>query len=217
MKLLKLITSLSVVLVLGFSTLSCTEKKSENVSKGTEMKNNDGHDHEHSEEVKSENNNMNDSEMDQTNMDMDMQKSNKSDTMIKSYLQLKNALVYNHSDDAANTAKSILRAFKSFNSDGFSDNEQKELVEIFENAIEQAEHIVKNANNIEHQREHFEVMSNDMIDLLAIIGSDETLYQTRCPMYNNGKGGIWLSETKEIRNPFYGIKMLTCGSVQKEI
>jgi hypothetical protein len=36
-------------------------------------------------------------------------------------------------------------------------------------------------------------------------------------MYNKGKGGIWLSETREIKNPFYGNKMLTCGSVQKAL
>ncbi len=36
-------------------------------------------------------------------------------------------------------------------------------------------------------------------------------------MYNDGKGGIWLSETKEIKNPYLGGKMPKCGTVQKEI
>ena len=36
-------------------------------------------------------------------------------------------------------------------------------------------------------------------------------------MYNEGKGAIWLSETKEIKNPYLGGKMLTCGEVQEEI
>jgi hypothetical protein len=36
-------------------------------------------------------------------------------------------------------------------------------------------------------------------------------------MYNDKKGAIWLSETKEIKNPYYGKKMLTCGNVKEEI
>lgn len=141
----------------------------------------------------------------------------KSDQIVSAYLQLKNALVNDDSKAAAIAAKEIIKAFKSFDISEYSSDEEAELADIIENASEQAEHISENVGNIEHQREHFEIISNDIIDLLAITGSSITLYQTRCPMFNNGKGGIWLSETKEIKNPFYGSKMLTCGSVQKEL
>jgi len=36
-------------------------------------------------------------------------------------------------------------------------------------------------------------------------------------MYNDDKGAMWLSETDEIKNPFYGSKMLKCGKVQEKI
>jgi hypothetical protein len=36
-------------------------------------------------------------------------------------------------------------------------------------------------------------------------------------MANNNKGALWLSEVKEIKNPYFGSKMLTCGSVKKQI
>jgi hypothetical protein len=36
-------------------------------------------------------------------------------------------------------------------------------------------------------------------------------------MHNNKKGAIWFSETKEIKNPYLGSKMLTCGEIQEEI
>jgi Cu(I)/Ag(I) efflux system membrane fusion protein len=32
----------------------------------------------------------------------------------------------------------------------------------------------------------------------------------------DNKGAYWLSETKEIRNPYFGDKMMTCGEVKKE-
>jgi hypothetical protein len=50
-----------------------------------------------------------------------------------------------------------------------------------------------------------------------MFGTKQKLYQDYCPMYNDGKGAIWISETKEIKNPFYGSQMLTCGSLKKTL
>ena len=36
-------------------------------------------------------------------------------------------------------------------------------------------------------------------------------------MYNNNKGAIWLSSTKEVKNPYLGKAMSTCGEVQEEL
>ncbi len=44
-------------------------------------------------------------------------------------------------------------------------------------------------------------------------GGLENLFVLRCPMAENGKGAIWLQTTEQTRNPFFGSKMLTCGSV----
>jgi hypothetical protein len=84
-------------------------------------------------------------------------------------------------------------------------------MEISESAKEHAEHIVKSP--LEHQREHFESLSTDVSDLVALLGTDKTLYQDYCPMVK----ASWLSETKDIKNPFYGSKMLTCGTIKKQI
>jgi hypothetical protein len=35
-------------------------------------------------------------------------------------------------------------------------------------------------------------------------------------MADEGKGAIWISELKDIKNPYFGSEMLTCGSVRKE-
>ena len=80
---------------------------------------------------------------------------------------------------------------------------------------EHGEHIAK--SEIVHQREHFEGMAKDFMDILAITGTDRTLYQQYCPMYNKNKGGYWLSDSQEIKNPLFGSKMLTCGSVKETI
>jgi hypothetical protein len=36
-------------------------------------------------------------------------------------------------------------------------------------------------------------------------------------MANEGKGAIWISETADIKNPYMGNKMSTCGQIKEEI
>ena len=143
------------------------------------------------------------------------QKSAMTSEIIDGYVQLKNALVDDDSKKAADAGKVILNAFSNFEMAKLTEEQHKEYMEIAEDAKEHVEHIIKSP--IDHQREHFEVLSNDINDLITLVGTDKHLYQDFCPMYNDGKGAIWLSETKEIKNPFYGSKMLSCGKVQKEI
>jgi hypothetical protein len=52
---------------------------------------------------------------------------------------------------------------------------------------------------------------------LKVFKPNQTLYKDFCPMYNEGKGATWISETREIKNPYLGKKMATCGSVKEEI
>lgn len=135
--------------------------------------------------------------------------------IIDGYLQIKNALVADDKDGASLGAKALLNAFAKFDMTEITESQHKEYMEILETAKEHAEHIARSP--IDHQREHFEVLSTDINDLVALLGTDKSLYQDFCPMANGGKGAIWLSEIEEIKNPFYGSSMLTCGTVQKKI
>jgi membrane fusion protein, copper/silver efflux system len=52
-----------------------------------------------------------------------------------------------------------------------------------------------------------------MKTILSKLFSVTTLYVQFCPMANNNLGAKWISTEAEIRNPYYGDAMLTCGSV----
>lgn len=96
-----------------------------------------------------------------------------------------------------------------------SGNTHEQYMEIMESAKEHGEHIAK--SDIDHQREHFEALSADMNDLIALLGTEKTLYHDFCPMANNDKGAYWISETEDIQNPYFGSEMMNCGSVKKQI
>lgn len=215
MKKLKTIIGIMLMTLFILTSQSCKEVRKDVINtkeNHSEMQGDDGHDH----------STMVESGMDKANsgsshemMNKGGQKTSKSTMIIDSYLQIKNALVEDNKKEAAKASKMMLTAFSNFDMSKLTEEQHKEYMEILESAKEHAEHIVKSP--IDHQREHFEVLSTDINDLIALVGTDKTLYQDYCPMFNDGKGAIWLSEIKGIKNPYYGSKMLTCGKMQKQI
>ncbi|QEC44350.1 DUF3347 domain-containing protein [Pseudobacter ginsenosidimutans] len=77
---------------------------------------------------------------------------------------------------------------------------------------------IAGAKDIESQRAAFSDLSNQLIGLVkkAGMGSGE-LYVDYCPMALNDKGAYWISGIKEIRNPYFGDKMLNCGELKETI
>jgi len=73
------------------------------------------------------------------------------------------------------------------------------------------------ATSINEQRNYFSNVSNALNDAVSTFGvlmeEGEHLYLEFCPMANENTGGYWLSGEENIMNPYYGSKMLKCGSV----
>ncbi|MEJ7610497.1 MAG: DUF3347 domain-containing protein [Ferruginibacter sp.] len=137
--------------------------------------------------------------------------------MVGQYLQIKNALANDNGEEAATAGKAFVTSMGKMEKTTLSPEKLKIWEDLSDDAKEMAGHIGMNHGKIDHQREHFDMLSTDMYDMVKAFGTDQTLYMSYCPMFNNNKGASWLSETKEIQNPYYGKKMLTCGSVKEEI
>ncbi|PWA10112.1 DUF3347 domain-containing protein [Flavobacterium laiguense] len=139
------------------------------------------------------------------------------DKIVTNYLTLKNALTKDDAKSAASAGKVLYAAFNTVNVNSIDAKLKKDYLDIAESAKENAEHIGDNAGKIDHQREHFVSLSKDINDLIKLFGTKQKLYQDFCPMADDGKGAIWISEIKDIKNPYYGSKMLTCGSMRKAL
>ena len=135
--------------------------------------------------------------------------------IVTNYLKLKNALIKDDSKGAANAGKALYATFNSLDANSLDAKLKTAYIDIKDDAKEHAEHIGDNAGKIEHQREHFAMLSKDIHDLIKTFGTTQKLYQDYCPMYDQGKSGYWISEIKEIKNPYYGAQMLTCGGIKK--
>jgi hypothetical protein len=119
-----------------------------------------------------------------------------------SYVAIKDALV---NSDAA-TASVKAGEFIKTADDIKETNLRQKLVE---NAKS-----IAATKDIKEQRDQFAKLSQNFYSLVKSVKlSAQPVYQLYCPM----KKQSWLSNEKNIRNPYYGTAMLTCGRVTETI
>lgn len=83
-----------------------------------------------------------------------------------------------------------------------------------EKQLSAAAGMIENTENIDSQREHFERLSEQILEMTESFGLEiDKAYKQFCPMAFDDKGAYWLSEVEEIRNPYFGNEMLRCGEV----
>ncbi len=138
------------------------------------------------------------------------------DPILQNYLQIENALAKDDGDGAAMAGKALAASVKAFDEKSLSKEQAEIYSKLKDDMMEHAEHIGAHADKIEHQREHFQMLSEDLYDFTKSVGSSQTLYKINCPMYKE-KGAFWLTSTKEIQNPYMGKQMSTCGTVKETI
>lgn len=136
--------------------------------------------------------------------------------IVADYLRLENALAADDGKGAAGAGKQLATTLQKMDMSAIPADKMKQYMEIAADTKENAEHIRDNAGKIAHQREHLEFLSKDVLDLIALFGAPQKLYQIHCPMASNDKGADWVSDSKEVKNPYFGKDMLTCGEVVKE-
>lgn len=73
------------------------------------------------------------------------------------------------------------------------------------------------AADIEKQRALFSNLTAAVEPLFVESLSGGSIYKQFCPMAFDGEGGYWISDVQEIRNPYYGDKMLKCGSIAETL
>lgn len=129
----------------------------------------------------------------------------------KSYLTLKNALVEAKSVDAKKAAQS-LKANAEKVASAPVEGEAKNFISEQVAMVNQHADQIAGSTDIEAQRSQLNMISSSLFSLIKATGANtEKTYYQYCPMANNEKGAYWLSESQEIRNPYFGDKMLTCG------
>lgn len=125
-------------------------------------------------------------------------------SLLSNYLLLKNALVKSNSKKAGKSAGEIVELLM-LKKDEFSISLSAEAEKIMQSTA------------IEEQRKHFSTISNAIYSLAKAANINAKLYYQYCPMAFNNSGAYWVSDSEEINNPYFGDKMLKCGSTKEII
>lgn len=138
--------------------------------------------------------------------------------VLAAYYALKDALVADNGKVAAENGKAMKIALRKIDTKDWTAKERNAYEDVAKKLDTDAEHIGDNATKIDHQREHFISLSNNLIAVTkALKINTEPTYLLFCPMANGGKGATWLSKEGKVKNPYYGKQMLTCGSVKETL
>lgn len=137
--------------------------------------------------------------------------------LILSYYPLKDALVASKHEEAVSKVKDFKTALEAVSMKTFK-GEAHDLWMKLQNSLSRDIEAVISSDNIDQARKQFIPLSEAMVKLAKSFGPfDQTVYVQHCPMANDDKGADWLSSVDEIRNPYYGDMMLTCGEVSETI
>ncbi|MBX2827017.1 MAG: DUF3347 domain-containing protein [Flavobacteriaceae bacterium] len=122
--------------------------------------------------------------------------------VYNAYNALKTALVNTDPTAAQEKASGLLTAYANLG---------------VEEALMTAAQTILDSEDVEVQRTAFVDVTSHLEGMLEGALKSGAIYKQYCPMAFNNTGGFWLSNTKDIRNPYFGDVMLKCGRVADEI
>ena len=129
-------------------------------------------------------------------------KDNRVTTAFKLYNTVRAALVNTNSEDAAKYADILYRS---------------EIMQEADDNVKEAIKSIMESTDVEDQRKHFMTVSAAIEKLVDGQVESGIVYKQYCPMAFGNTGAYWISDSKEIRNPYFGDKMLKCGRIDAKI
>lgn len=126
--------------------------------------------------------------------------------LYQNYISIKAALASDNADKTSKAASEFIKTASTI--------DYKVLSEGNLNILRKDATVISETRNIATQREIFYNLSDNMIALAKKFKlSNKPIFVQYCPMAD----GSWMSNEKQIVNPYYGSAMLSCGSVKSEI
>lgn len=139
---------------------------------------------------------------------------NQLEQVFDDYILLKDALVNDDTKGAQQAGEQINQSLKKVDMKLLSDEKAHNHWMTIQKELKSSANAIENSSDIAAQRGHFKHLSAHMISGVQLFGVNQNVYIQFCPMANNNKGAYWISLEEEVRNPYYGEAMLTCGEVK---
>ena len=143
-------------------------------------------------------------------------KSQLKDVVVK-YLKLKDAFVQTDADLAKKMIPELMKQLKNVKMELLQGDAHMYWMKQLKTLKAHTEKI-GNLSDVEAQRRQFSFATNALVNSIKAFGiTDDTFYVQHCPMAFDNEGADWISDFSEIKNPYFGDKMLTCGITKDTI
>jgi membrane fusion protein, copper/silver efflux system len=132
-----------------------------------------------------------------------------------SYFQVKNGLVKDNLSDAQKSLNAIDQNLEQVNMN-LVQGQAHDLWMGMLRGIKDSNSKIRTSKEIEEARKHFSMLSFHILEMAETFGlNKDVVYKDYCPMAFGDQGAYWLSEQKDITNPYFGASMLTCGEIKQ--
>lgn len=147
---------------------------------------------------------------------IEAQEVNQLKVVFDNYFVIKDAMISSDGNSTSIASKELLTAINNVKMDKLDMDVHMVWMKVL-NQIKRDSELISNTKDIKIQRNHFTTLSKDIYSLIKVANYEVPVYFQHCPMYNDGKGANWLSKENEVKNPYYGNRMLTCGKTVETI
>ena len=140
------------------------------------------------------------------------------DAVLSDYLRMWQALAADDPVKAATAAGAIERGLTRTDAEllpgGLREAWRKE-----QPAFQKLAGQLAGAKGLTAQREVFALFSESLAGVLAQFGhpAGKPIFRAHCSMAFNNRGAIWLQDSEDVLNPYFGAAMLHCGSVVSQV
>ncbi len=134
--------------------------------------------------------------------------------VLQGYFETAEALAADDFPTAMKKMELVQSRLKQVDPKLLDEAKREQWNQIYESAGQAAQQFL-NAPNIEAARTAFEPISEQMEKAVRTFGSGDLgpVYRLHCPMAFGSRGAYWLQPREQVNNPYYGERMLRCGSV----
>ncbi len=137
-------------------------------------------------------------------------------SVFNNYFEVKDALVSTNASAAAAKSANLVSSLKAIKMNELPMDVHMVWMKVMKELESDAQKIA-NSKKIEDQRKALIPVTKNIYALMKVAKTETPTYYQFCPMANGGKGANWLSKENEVKNPYYGSMMMSCGSTIETI
>ncbi len=138
-------------------------------------------------------------------------------TFYKAYLKMNDAFIESDAAKVSAEAKNASKAMEAIKMELLKGNAHMAWMDQL-NILKPSLQKIGNSTIIDEQRLEYAAFNLAFYKSLKMFGlHKDTTYYQYCPMANNDQGAYWFSAEKEIRNPYFGEMMLSCGETRETL